>query len=87
MSEQKPCVFCDIITGKSPGTVIVFSNENIIIFEDIRPASEHHYLAVPKKHLHNVRSLNADHKDLSEYFFLRGERKEWFIIKIPIFFR
>lgn len=68
MSEQKPCVFCDIVAGKSPKTVIAFSNENIVIFEDIRPASEHHYLAVPKKHMHNVRSLNAADKDLGELY-------------------
>lgn len=68
MFEQKPCVFCDIVAGKSPNTMIEYSNENIVIFEDIRPASEHHYLAVPKKHMHNVRSLNADDKDLSELY-------------------
>lgn len=66
MPQQKPCAFCDIVAGKSPKTVIAFLNENIVIFEDIRPASEHHYLAVPKKHMHNVRSLNVDDKDLSE---------------------
>lgn len=66
MAEEKACVFCDIVAGKCPKTVIVFSNENILIFEDIRPASEHHYLAIPKKHMHTVRSLNADDKDLSE---------------------
>lgn len=66
MSEHKSCIFCDIVAGKSPKTLIAFSNENIVIFEDMRPASENHYLAVPKKHVHNVRSLNADDKDLSE---------------------
>lgn len=64
MPQSKPCVFCDIIAGKSE-TTIAFSNENIVIFKDIRPASDHHYLAVPKTHIHNVRSLNVTHKELS----------------------
>lgn len=69
MSQVKPCVFCDIIAGKSPETIIEYSNENIVIFNDIRPASDYHYLAVPKNHLHNVRSLNLDQKELSKHQF------------------
>ncbi|XP_055322194.1 adenosine 5'-monophosphoramidase HINT3-like [Sitodiplosis mosellana] len=64
MSNTKPCIFCDIVAGKSPDTVIEFSNEHIIIFNDIRPASDYHYLAVPKNHMQNVRECTLDDKDL-----------------------
>lgn len=67
MANQKPCIFCDIIAGKSPETQIEFENENIVIFKDIKPASDFHYLAVPKIHLEDVRTLTIDHKDLSKY--------------------
>lgn len=66
MSNLKPCIFCDIVAGKSPETIIEFSNEHIVIFRDIRPASDHHYLAVPKNHMQNVRSLTLNDKDLSK---------------------
>lgn len=66
MSTLKPCIFCDIVAGKSPETIIEFTNEHIVIFRDIRPASDHHYLAVPKNHMHNVRSLTVNDKDLSK---------------------
>lgn len=66
MANSKACVFCDIVAGKSPETVIEFSNEHIVIFKDIRPASDHHYLAVPKAHMHNVRSLTVNDKELSK---------------------
>lgn len=65
MTKEKTCIFCDIIAGKSPSTIIEFENENIVIFKDIKPASDHHYLAVPKHHFDHARTLNANQKDLS----------------------
>lgn len=64
MSTVKACIFCDIVAGKSPDTTIEFSNEDIVIFKDIRPASDHHYLAVPKNHMPNVRGCTINEKDL-----------------------
>lgn len=69
MSDSKPCIFCDIVAGKSPETVIEYTNENIVIFNDIKPASDYHYLAVPKKHMKNVRSCTEDDRDLSMSHF------------------
>lgn len=66
MENKKPCIFCDIVAGKSPDTIIEFDNEHIVIFRDIRPHSDHHYLAVPKKHMQNVRSCTLNDKDLSK---------------------
>lgn len=65
MSTVKACIFCDIVAGKSPNTIIEFSNEDIVIFKDIKPASDHHYLAVPKRHMPNVRDCTINEKDLS----------------------
>lgn len=65
MSDTKTCVFCDIIAGKCPETRVEYSNDNIVIFKDIKPASDYHYLAVPKAHMENVRSLNENQRDLS----------------------
>lgn len=65
MTEKKTCIFCDIVAGKSPSTIIEFQNDNIVIFKDIKPASDYHYLAVPKHHFDNARTLSANQKDLS----------------------
>lgn len=67
MVNQKPCIFCDIIAGESLATQIDFENENIVIFKDIKPASDFHYLAVPKNHIEDVRTLSIEHKNLSKY--------------------
>lgn len=66
MTKEKMCIFCDIIAGKHPQTVIEFQNTNIVIFKDIKPASDYHYLAVPKHHYEHARTLNVNQKDLSK---------------------
>lgn len=58
------CIFCKIVTGQDPNASIVYENERICIFKDIRPAAEHHLLAVPKYHLDDVRSLTEAERPL-----------------------
>lgn len=66
--EMSSCIFCDIAEKKSPETVIEFENDELIIFKDIRPAAEHHFLAAPKIHYDSVKSLNKEeHLALSEF--------------------
>ncbi|MCU0849204.1 MAG: HIT family protein [Spirochaetes bacterium] len=47
---DKPCVFCDIISGKSPARVIM-ENELAMVILDIHPFSSGHCLAIPKRHV------------------------------------
>uniref|UniRef100_A0A182P3Q2 Adenosine 5'-monophosphoramidase HINT3 n=1 Tax=Anopheles epiroticus TaxID=199890 RepID=A0A182P3Q2_9DIPT len=60
------CVFCTIASGNDPATDIVFQNERMCIFKDIRPASDFHFLAIPNHHLENVNSLTSADKPLLE---------------------
>ncbi|XP_065092904.1 adenosine 5'-monophosphoramidase HINT3 [Ochlerotatus camptorhynchus] len=60
------CIFCKIATGKDPSTSIVYENERICIFKDIRPAADHHLLAIPKYHVDDTRSLTAAERPLLE---------------------
>lgn len=43
------CIFCDIIEGKSSAEVI-YEDDKIISFLDIRPVNFGHALVIPKKH-------------------------------------
>jgi histidine triad (HIT) family protein len=52
------CIFCDIINGKSEAEII-YEDENIISFLDIRPVNYGHTLVVPKKHYDNFLSLTS----------------------------
>lgn len=57
------CVFCNICAGKD-STEILYEDDKIAIFQDIKPASKYHYLAVPKEHIKDGKALTTDHKEL-----------------------
>ncbi|XP_066260286.1 adenosine 5'-monophosphoramidase HINT3-like [Euwallacea similis] len=74
MSANGNCIFCKITQKNAPAD-IQFENPEIIIFKDIKPAAEHHYLAIPKEHIMNVNSLNTpDHKGLLERLISEGKK-------------
>lgn len=66
MSQVDNCAFCKIVAGESSETNIEFDNERIVIFKDLKPASDYHYLAVPKIHIDDGRKLTLNDKDLSK---------------------
>ena len=50
MKEDKSnCVFCEIIAGKSPVS-IVYEDDLVIVFPTIEPVNKGHILIVPKVH-------------------------------------
>jgi histidine triad (HIT) family protein len=53
------CVFCDIISGKEEAEIL-YEDQNIISFLDIRPVNYGHTLVIPKKHFDNFLSVPAD---------------------------
>lgn len=61
------CIFCKIATGADPSASIMFQNERICIFKDIRPAADHHLLAVPKHHVASVRALTTADRPLRRF--------------------
>ena len=53
------CVFCDIVEGSSPAS-IVFQDETCIVFMDIQPVNRGHMLVVPKEHSASLSELKPD---------------------------
>lgn len=52
LEENPGCVFCQIVAGKLESKIVRdFEAEGILVFKDIRPASDVHLLAIPKKHI------------------------------------
>lgn len=43
------CIFCKIVAGEVKGNV-VYENESVMAFLDIRPASRGHVMVIPKAH-------------------------------------
>ncbi|MBN1354138.1 MAG: histidine triad nucleotide-binding protein [Candidatus Omnitrophica bacterium] len=53
------CLFCNIIDGKI-GAKIVYSDKNILAFEDIKPQAPVHLLIITKKHIERVSEARKD---------------------------
>lgn len=73
MSQTKPkCVFCHIAAGVPTGkgslkpSRVLFRNEQFYILEDIRPATDHHYLAIPIRHIKNATFLEPGDEELGK---------------------
>ena len=49
MTEQVGCIFCGIVAGTVPGSV-VFADEETLAFLDRAPANPGHTLVVPRQH-------------------------------------
>lgn len=59
------CVFCKICSRESQAE-IVYQDPDYVCFVDRKPASTHHYLVVPRRHLQDPRVLTSNHIPLVE---------------------
>ena len=59
------CLFCRIVAGDEPAE-IVFSDDNVVAFLDVRPVFHGHTLVVPREHFETLPDLPA--KLIEPYF-------------------
>lgn len=57
------CLFCKIVAGDVP-TKTVFTDEQVVVFNDIDPQAEIHLLAIPRIHLESLNDLQPSHDAL-----------------------
>ena len=53
------CVFCKIARKDIPAS-IVFENDKILAFEDLRPQAPVHILIIPKDHIEKISDLTEE---------------------------
>lgn len=53
------CIFCKI-ANKELNTKIIYENEDIIAFNDLKPISPTHILVIPKKHYKNLLAVDDE---------------------------
>ena len=53
------CIFCKIVNGEIPNNT-VHENEHFLAFHDLYPKAPVHVLIIPKKHVENFQSVNAE---------------------------
>ena len=73
IEKKKNCIFCQI-AAKEKESTIVYEDNNVIVFPDIRPAAKHHYLVIPKLHLGNPKSLCGKDIGLVEHLITIGKQ-------------
>jgi histidine triad (HIT) family protein len=61
MTEQG-CIFCDIVTGRKPATVL-FQDERVMIFKDLLPRAPVHLLVIPNKHIRSLNDLTTEDQE------------------------
>jgi histidine triad (HIT) family protein len=67
--ENEECIFCQIIRGEMP-TDLIYEEENLVAFKDIKPHAPVHILLVPKKHIRSINDLEEEDRTvLSDLVF------------------
>ncbi|XP_047040073.1 adenosine 5'-monophosphoramidase HINT3-like [Helicoverpa zea] len=61
--QRSACIFCNIANKLEP-TEIIYEDEDVCVFPDIKPASKLHLLVIPKRHVEDVKCLTSEDKDL-----------------------
>ena len=47
------CLFCKIVRGEIPAKII-YQDDDVLAFNDIRPAAPVHFLLIPKRHIESL---------------------------------
>ncbi len=53
------CIFCSI-TDRSVATELIYEDEYVVAFHDVKPVAPIHILVVPRVHIENVADLGHD---------------------------
>ena len=57
------CVFCKIAAGQIPSNIL-YQDEDVIVFPDIKPITPIHLLVVSRKHIPSLSEMNDDETPL-----------------------
>ncbi|GAA5821583.1 hypothetical protein JCM11251_000921 [Rhodosporidiobolus azoricus] len=62
--KRDGCIFCDV--REETGFKVVEETDEFVVFRDRSPASKVHLLAVPKRHIDNVKTLKPEDLEMLE---------------------
>ncbi len=67
------CLFCKIIKGEIPATVL-FDDSEVMVIRDIRPQAPTHLLVLPKKHIATINETDSNDEQLLGRMILTAKR-------------
>ncbi len=53
------CLFCGIVEGKVPAN-IVYQDDSVVVFKDLRPRAPVHFLIIPRRHIVSVLDIDPN---------------------------
>ncbi len=59
---MQDCIFCKMVNKEIPSE-IVYEDEHILVFKDIKPVAPVHLLLIPKRHIPSL--LDLDEEDVA----------------------
>lgn len=65
------CIFCKIIRKEIPAA-IVYEDEEVLAFDDIRPQAPVHTLIIPRKHLASLKDTGSEEAGLLGRILIRA---------------
>lgn len=70
---MKDCIFCKIVDKELPADIL-YEDNNVIVFKDIKPKAPLHILIVPKKHIPSINHLELEDRELVGEMFLSAKK-------------
>ncbi|MEN6561636.1 MAG: histidine triad nucleotide-binding protein [Acidobacteriota bacterium] len=65
------CLFCRIVRGEIPAKVL-FEDDRVLAFEDVRPQAPVHFLVIPKEHFSSLDDIPGERQALLGEILLRA---------------
>jgi histidine triad (HIT) family protein len=70
------CIFCKIVNKEIPAEII-YEDEEILVFQDVKPAAPVHLLLIPKKHYTSLLDLGEEDVALAGRLQATAVRLAW----------
>lgn len=67
------CIFCKIVKGEMEATIL-YQDEQVTAFRDIRPVAPTHILVVPNKHIASVNDVSSEDEPLLGHLFTIAQK-------------
>jgi histidine triad (HIT) family protein len=67
------CIFCEIVKKEVPA-VIVYEDEEIMAFKDVRPLAPVHILIIPKRHIESISNLKDGDEGLMGHMVVMAKK-------------
>jgi len=70
---MQDCLFCKIVK-KELSSEIIYEDDKVMAFKDIKPLAPIHFLIIPKKHIHSVDHVEIEDKTLMGELIMTAQK-------------